>query len=169
MCRQRPSPSLSEYVVTWLDSIRGLVRPRTYEGYAYRLERHVRPRFGQRRLNEIGVDYILALIGDLREGGYSGWSIRSILTPLSRPFSHAVGANVVFVSRQLGHGSSDITLRVYSHPFDRAEQAARTRNADRLRCSRRSSARAGMRTVPTWIPYRDHPECPDVSPSYTTI
>ena len=37
------------------------------------------------------------------------------------------GANVVFTSRQLGHGSSDITLRVYSHLFDRAEQAERTR------------------------------------------
>ena len=40
----------------------------------------------------------------------------------------AGGANVVFTSRQLGHGSSDITLRVYSHLFDRAEQAQRTRD-----------------------------------------
>ncbi len=39
----------------------------------------------------------------------------------------AGGANVVFISRQLGHGSSDITLRCYSHLFDRAEQAERTR------------------------------------------
>lgn len=39
----------------------------------------------------------------------------------------AGGANVVFVSRQLGHGSSDIMLRVYSHLLDRAEQAQRTR------------------------------------------
>ena len=76
-----PVPLLAEYAATWLDSIRGLVRPRTYEGYAYRLERHILPRFGQRRLDEIGVDDILALIGELREGGYSGWSIRSILTP----------------------------------------------------------------------------------------
>ena len=38
------------------------------------------------------------------------------------------GANVVFTSRQLGHGSSDITLRVYSYLFDGAEQAQRTRD-----------------------------------------
>jgi integrase len=38
------------------------------------------------------------------------------------------GANVVFTSRQLGHGSSDITLRVYAHLFDRAEQAQRARD-----------------------------------------
>jgi integrase len=39
----------------------------------------------------------------------------------------AGGANVVFVSRQLGHSSTDITLRVYAHLFDGAEQAHRTR------------------------------------------
>ncbi len=94
----RSVPLLAEYAATWLDSIRGLVRPRTYEGYAYRLERHILPRLGQRRLDEIGVDDVLALIGELREGGYSGWSIRSILTPLSRLFSHAVRRDVISVS-----------------------------------------------------------------------
>src|SRR5579862_252622 len=42
-------PLLAEYAATWLDSIRGLVRPRTFEGYTYRLELHILPRFGQRR------------------------------------------------------------------------------------------------------------------------
>jgi integrase len=37
----------------------------------------------------------------------------------------AQSANVVFVSRQLGHASPDITLRVYAHLFDRAEHAER--------------------------------------------
>jgi integrase len=41
----------------------------------------------------------------------------------------AQGANIVYVSRQLGHGSTDITLRCYSHLFDRAEHAERTRLA----------------------------------------
>jgi integrase len=91
-------PLLAEYAATWLESIRGLVRPRTYEGYSYRLERHILPRLGQRRLDEIGVDDVLALIGELREGGYSGWSIRSFLTPLSRLFSHAVRRDVVAIS-----------------------------------------------------------------------
>jgi integrase len=38
----------------------------------------------------------------------------------------AHGANVVYVSRQLGHASPDITLRVYAHIFDAAEHAQRT-------------------------------------------
>jgi len=37
--------------------------------------------------------------------------------------------NIVYVSRQLGYGSSDITLRCYSHLFDQAEHAARARDA----------------------------------------
>src|SRR3954451_15347342 len=39
----------------------------------------------------------------------------------------AGGANITFVSRQLGHTSSQITLGVYAHLVDREEQARRTR------------------------------------------
>ena len=35
----------------------------------------------------------------------------------------AEGLNVLFVSRRLGHASSDTTLREYSHLFDQAEHA----------------------------------------------
>lgn len=39
------------------------------------------------------------------------------------------GAAIAFVSRQMGHGSAEITLRVYSHVFDAAAYAAQTRRA----------------------------------------
>ena len=35
------------------------------------------------------------------------------------------GADVVFVTRQLGHSSPDITLRVYAHLFDAIEHAGK--------------------------------------------
>jgi integrase len=38
------------------------------------------------------------------------------------------GANVVFVSRQLGHASPAITLHVYAHLFDRAQHAETTKS-----------------------------------------
>jgi integrase len=41
----------------------------------------------------------------------------------------AEGLNVVYVSRQLGHASPDITLRLYAHLFDRAEHAQRANDA----------------------------------------
>lgn len=37
----------------------------------------------------------------------------------------AQGLDVVFVSRQLGHASPDVTLKVYSHLFDAAQHAER--------------------------------------------
>jgi len=41
----------------------------------------------------------------------------------------AEGLNVVFVSRQMGHSSPDITLRVYSHLWGAAEHAIKARAA----------------------------------------
>jgi integrase len=40
----------------------------------------------------------------------------------------AGGANITFVSRQLGHSSSQITLGVYSHLIDQERQAERDRD-----------------------------------------
>jgi integrase len=86
----------------------GLVLPSTVEAYAGRLQRHVLPRLADRRLDEIEVDE-----HDLRH------TFASLLI--------AGGANITFVSRQLGHTSSQITLGVYAHLLDREEQARRTR------------------------------------------
>lgn len=41
----------------------------------------------------------------------------------------AEGADVVYVSRQLGHADPSITLKVYSHLFDKHRHADRTRRA----------------------------------------
>ena len=41
----------------------------------------------------------------------------------------AEGLNVVFVSRQMGHASPDITLRVYAHVWDSAEHSSKASNA----------------------------------------
>ncbi len=40
----------------------------------------------------------------------------------------AQGADIVAVSRQLGHASPDITLKVYAHLFDADRNANRTRD-----------------------------------------
>ncbi len=37
----------------------------------------------------------------------------------------AEGLNVVFVSRQMGHRSPDITLKVYAHLWDQVEHASK--------------------------------------------
>lgn len=90
--------SLAEYAATWLETIAGAVRPNTLENYAGQLERHVLTRLGDRRLDEIDVDDILGLIGDLREYGYAGWTIHSILKPLSRMLGDAQRRGLIAVN-----------------------------------------------------------------------
>jgi integrase len=92
------APTLAQYAATWLDGLDGLVLPSTTEAYAGRLERHVFPSLGERRLDEIGIDDVLALISDLRKRGYSGTTIATTLTPLSRLFAHAVRRYLVEVN-----------------------------------------------------------------------
>ncbi len=93
-----PAPLLAKYVDSWLEGLEGLVQPSTVEAYAGRLERHVLPRLGERRLDEVGLDDILALISDLRKGGCSGATVVAILTPLSRLFGHAVRRGLIEVN-----------------------------------------------------------------------
>ena len=93
-----PVPLLAQYAASWLEGLEGLVQPSTVEAYAGRLQRHVLPRLGERRLDEVGVDDMLALISDLRKQGYSGATILATLTPLSRLFTHAVRRGLIEVS-----------------------------------------------------------------------
>jgi hypothetical protein len=59
---------------------RGTRSPQYGRGLRGRLERHVQPRLGERPLDEIDVDDILALISDLRKQGYSGATVTATLT-----------------------------------------------------------------------------------------
>lgn len=94
----RAVPTLTQYAVTWLESIEGIVLGRTREAYRSRLELHVMPRFGECRLDQVGVDEVLALISDMRKRGYSGATISAVLIPLSRLFAHAVRRDVIQVN-----------------------------------------------------------------------
>lgn len=97
---ERPGavPLLAQYVAVWIDGLEGLVLPSTIAAYAGRLERHVLPRLGERRVDQIRVDDVLSLISDLRTEGYSGTTIATTLTPLSRVFGHAVRRGVIEVN-----------------------------------------------------------------------
>src|SRR3954471_8330701 len=88
-------PRLADYAAVWLDGLEGLVLLSTVEAYSGRLERQVLPRLGDRRLDEVAVDDILALISDLRKKGYSGTTIAVTLTPLSRLFANAVRRGLI--------------------------------------------------------------------------
>jgi integrase len=79
--------TFAEYAHAWLE--RQEVRPRTKEIYSWALERHLLPRLGHRRLDQINVDDIAALIAAMRQSGLKGWTITSALRPLSIILAHA--------------------------------------------------------------------------------
>ena len=89
-----PSPhtaeSLATYAARWLAGVRGAVRARTFESYSSQLRLHVLPRLGDVAIDELDVDDVLGLIDELRAAGYTAWTIRTVLTPLSRLLNHAV-------------------------------------------------------------------------------
>jgi integrase len=73
--------TFEEYAREWLE--RQDVRPRTREIYTWALEQHLIPRLGRRRLDQISVDDVAALIAAMRRQGLKGWTITSALRPLS--------------------------------------------------------------------------------------
>ena len=56
--------------------------------------------------------------------------------------------NVVFVSRQLGHSSPAITLRVYAHLFEQADHAVAARDAENSEVSPAASLAVAVIGVP---------------------
>ncbi len=73
--------TFEQYARDWLE--RQTVRPRTLELYRWALERHLLPRLGRRRLDQISAEDIAALIAQLRRQGLKGWTITTVLRPLS--------------------------------------------------------------------------------------
>ena len=82
--------TVAEYAERWQLAELGQLRERTAANYRSHLRLHLLPRFGDLQLPELCEDDVLTLIRELQEAGYSGWTIRTILTPLSRMFNHAI-------------------------------------------------------------------------------
>lgn len=76
-CRQ----TFEQYAEEWLQ--RQTLRPRTLELYRWALKCHLIPRFGRRRLDQIQVEDIAGFIAEKRRQQYKGWTITSLLRPLS--------------------------------------------------------------------------------------
>ena len=92
------SERLAVYAEHWLEGVREGVRPRTFHSYSSQLRLHVLPLLGDRTISELSVEDVLELITGLRQAGYTGWTIRTALTPLSRLLNHAVRRGVIQVS-----------------------------------------------------------------------
>jgi integrase len=71
------------------------LRPRTFEGYARALRRHVFPRIGERPLANVDEEAVASLVRDLQAEGLSGSTIVGVLVPLGGVLRYAVRQKLV--------------------------------------------------------------------------
>jgi integrase len=90
----RGTRSFAEVAEEWLAAQHHL-RPRTRRLYRTALDRHLFPRLGTRRIGDVDVDRIAALILQLERAGLSGWTIRGICTVLGRVLGHAARRGLI--------------------------------------------------------------------------
>jgi len=81
---------LYEYAPRWLDTQKGNLAPKTVEVYQWALDKWVVPNLGQRYVSELTIDDVARLVARMKREGKKAWTIRAVLTPLSRMMSHAV-------------------------------------------------------------------------------
>ena len=58
-------------------------RPRTLDAYRYALDRHILPRFKNRRVADITPDDVARMVSEMRRAGYSEWTISGAVSTLS--------------------------------------------------------------------------------------
>jgi integrase len=92
---QQPLVTVAEYTDHWLRVATGQLRARTVANYRSQMQLHVLPRLGNRTLADVDEDDLLRMISELRAAGYTAWTIRTILTPLSRMLNHGVRRGLI--------------------------------------------------------------------------
>jgi integrase len=127
--------SFADVAEEWLASQTRL-SPRTMEGYATSLDRHLLPRIGKRSIATIDEDVIVGVITELEAQGLAGWTIRNVLVPFGRVLTYAARHKLIPYN-----------------PMLRLERSERPRVARReMRILRSDEIDALLRATP--LPYR---------------
>lgn len=93
------------------------LRATTQAGYRSAVDQHVRPRYGNRRLDSITADDLAALVRDMRQQGKSEATIAAVLG--------AVGRIYKFAARRLGFGGLSPIALMLSSERPKVSQATR--------------------------------------------
>ena len=80
--------TLREYAAEWLAG-QSRLRPRTLGVSEGPLRLHLLPRLGRRRLADVSTDDVARLVADLEAEGLAAWTVRGVLTVLSRVLGSA--------------------------------------------------------------------------------
>ena len=89
--RVQPNPRLrfGDAADAWLAGQVADLRPVTRTLYTGAVDTHLRPRWGRRRLDEIDVEQVAALVRELRADGKAEWTIYGVLKAANRIFKFA--------------------------------------------------------------------------------
>lgn len=74
----------------WLESKRPAVQPRTHADYTYLLDRHVRPRIGAQRLDQLRNTHVQRVYNEMAAEGLSGRTVHVTHAVVRQAFAQAV-------------------------------------------------------------------------------
>lgn len=74
----------------WLSLRRLSLEPKTVEDYEWAIEKHLKPAFGNRKLEELSASDVARLFARLKAEGMKTWSVKKIKTPLSGAYRVAI-------------------------------------------------------------------------------
>jgi hypothetical protein len=80
--------TFGEVLERWLES--PSVNTRERQDYEWPVYVHLVPRLGHLQLGELGEWHAIALLDELREAGYTSWSIKTVLEPMRETTRFAV-------------------------------------------------------------------------------
>ena len=80
--------TFKEALERWLESFPAGTRER--RDYEWPVHVHLVPRLGHLQIGEVGEWHAIALLDELREAGYTPWSLRTVLEPMRETMRFAV-------------------------------------------------------------------------------
>jgi integrase len=88
--------TVSTYLEQWLiEVVKQRLRPKTYEGYANNVRKHIVPRISRKKLNRLTARDVRLMLDDLRASGLSQRSVRYVHATLRTALEHAVREEVL--------------------------------------------------------------------------
>lgn len=91
--------TFTEVADAWIAAQTSL-RPNTRRVYQWAIDKHAKPKLGRKRIADVTTDDVSDLIAEMVAAGYKPWTVRAVLTPLSRILGNAtrrgtIGSNPV--------------------------------------------------------------------------
>jgi len=136
----RDTVTVRDYLLEWLETHMGSVKPKTLAGYRYDIERYVIPRIGGQRLQGLRPAVVSKLYRDLASGGGRG----------GQPLSARSVEHVHRTLRKALNDAVNVEQLITTNPAERAQrprtarsEAVKVWNPEQLRTSWRRQRRIG--------------------------